>query len=67
MQFATAASQTFKFYKMKKLSRDEMKKVIGGDQIVIPDDCAPCVTLRDCLPAYKCMQNADKCYTCHRD
>lgn len=28
---ATAASQTFKFYKMKTLSRDEMKKIIGGN------------------------------------
>lgn len=32
MQFATAASQFFKFYKMKKLSRSEMKKVMGGNE-----------------------------------
>lgn len=30
MQFATAALQTFKFIKMKKLSRVEMKQVMGG-------------------------------------
>ena len=30
MQFATATSFIFNFIIMKKLSRDEMKKVMGG-------------------------------------
>ena len=30
MQFATAVSQFFNLFIMKKLSRDEMKKVMGG-------------------------------------
>ena len=30
MWFATAASLTFNFNKMKKLSREEMKRVMGG-------------------------------------
>jgi len=31
MRFATSASQTFKFNKMKTLSRNEMKKIMGGN------------------------------------
>jgi len=32
MQFATATSFIFNFIIMKKLSRDEMKKVMGGTE-----------------------------------
>ena len=41
MQFATAALQTFKFYRMKKLSRSEMKNVKGGN---VPEDGGGCKT-----------------------
>lgn len=50
---ATAALQTFKFYKMKTLTRDEMKKVMGGNAPVdCNDDCN--VNGEGCGAGYYC-------------
>ena len=57
MQFATAASQTFKFYKMKKLSRDEMKKVMGGRAWLDDEECnAASVICTACTSDSQCPE-----------
>ena len=55
MQFATAALQILNLKKMKKLSRDEMKKVMGGNapdkkytRCCIGTECTSCSDHSQC-------------------